>query len=361
MSEIIKFAKENDEVSARQIRQGQKALSAVQGVVAGPGIRAAYRGGVLSIGLDGLPTANRSGFMAEILDYDSTEKRYSFAEAIFTSDTTGEGIAQLLGADPAARHSTDQYVAVEITGNVSVPIGAYVMVYPTMGTENGESLFVFAYGAVVMYCKISDDTAGAFEANPCAEDGSDPNTDVDISISEPLRGRLFFEVDDVIKVLVKSEYTGSGPFSIDGDHISDHAPRYITELFKITSPTAVVAADNGPGDSTTEWTYTASAVEYNSGTGAYDAVSGYLQSKAALNTLEAGNRSVSTGSGTFGNGVTYDMLCTDGTGDDPYWTGKLLSVPANKIVTGQYDPVGNRVFFTVPNGIDGECTECPAP
>ena len=222
MSEIIKFARENDVVSAKQIRQGQKALSTVQGVVAGPGIRAAFKGDVLSIGLDGLPTANRSGFMAKILDYDSTEKRYSFAEAVFTIDATGEGIAQLLGADPAARHSTTQYIAVELTGNVSVPIGAYVMMYPTMGTENGASLYIFAYGAVIMYCKVtSADWATPITGNPCDSSGANTNTAVTVTMNEPYRSTALLIRDiknaDIVPVIINTPYAGGGPFTITGD------------------------------------------------------------------------------------------------------------------------------------------------
>jgi len=109
----------------------------------------------------------------------------------------------------------------------------------------------------------------------------------------------------------------------------------------IDSIAAISAANNGPGSTTTEWDYTLSKVVYDSDTSEWVDATGDLQGVFGYNTLEYENRDVATGSGTFGNGLTYDEV-------DP---NKLLPIPVGAIVFCSYDPVDESVFFTEPNAV----------
>ena len=132
------------------------------------------------------------------------------------------------------------------------------------------------------------------------------------------------------------------------------APEAGPALVKITGSTAIAAANNGPGSTTTEWTYSGTQVKASTSGGyqGWTAVTGGLTFTDKLfNRMEYGNRIVGAG-GTFRNGVKFDDL------DDNDWTGQLQPIQSAGVVAVQtFTDSENNVYgtFESPNGITGSC------
>ncbi len=125
-------------------------------------------------------------------------------------------------------------------------------------------------------------------------------------------------------------------------------------LVKITGSSAIAAANNGPGSTTTEWTYSGTQVKASTSGGyqGWTAITGGLTFTDKLfNRMEYGNRIIGA-SGTFRNGVKFDDL------DDNDWTGQLLPIQSTCVVAVQtFTDSESNVYgtFESPNGITGSC------
>ena len=133
------------------------------------------------------------------------------------------------------------------------------------------------------------------------------------------------------------------------------APEAGPVLVIITGSSAIAAANNGPGSTTTEWTYSGEQVKESvdeSGDQVWTTVTGGLTfTNKLFNRMEYGNRSVVAG-GTFRNGVKFDDL------DDNDWTGQLQPVESGGVVAVRtFTDSENNVYgtFESPNGITGSC------
>ncbi len=133
------------------------------------------------------------------------------------------------------------------------------------------------------------------------------------------------------------------------------APEAGPVLVKITGSSAIATANNGPGSTTTEWTYSGEQVKESvneSGDQVWSTVTGGLTfTNKLFNRMEYGNRSVVAG-GTFKNGVKFDDL------DDNDWTGQLQPIQSACVVAVQtFMDSENNVYgtFESPNGITGSC------
>ena len=132
------------------------------------------------------------------------------------------------------------------------------------------------------------------------------------------------------------------------------ARRIITA--RISGASAIAAANNGPGSSTTEWTYSIVEVEptVSSGDQSWSDVSGGVTlTDKAFNRLEYGNRNVTAG-GVFRCGIAYNDLA-----DDTVWDAELLSAATGAIVEVELIAVTGEMygFFSFHNQATGTCAE----
>ena len=131
-------------------------------------------------------------------------------------------------------------------------------------------------------------------------------------------------------------------------------PNNPLQLCRITGATAIAAANNGPENSTTEWTYTVEAVTLDVSSGDLTVTTDEsITIEAAFNGMEIGNRNVGTG-GTFGNGVKYDDI------DSEDFTGRLQPITTSRpieMVLFMASDDKAYAMFSSPNGITGKCVE----
>jgi hypothetical protein len=126
---------------------------------------------------------------------------------------------------------------------------------------------------------------------------------------------------------------------------------------RISGSTAIAAANNGPGSSTTEWTYSIVEVEptVSSGDQSWSDVSGGVSlTDKAFNRLEYGNRNVGTGE-VFGCGIAFDDL-----DDSDTWDAELLPASDDAgIVEVELITVSGTIYglFKYHNQATGECAE----